>query len=79
MVGTLEIIVGVLSATSAICGLFITVSEALPFIKKYSGNGVAHSIYHLIVKPDKCSQLQNELAGIKEEIKEMHGALDNTP
>ena len=79
MVGTLEIIVGVLSATSAICGLFITVSEALPFIKKYSGNGVAHSIYHLIVKPDKCSQLQNELDDIKEEIKDMHGALDNTP
>ena len=79
MVGTLEIIVGVLSATSAICGLFITVSEALPFIKKYSGNGVAHSIYHLIVKPDKCSQLKNELDDIKEEIKEIHGTLDNTP
>tara|TARA_R110000787_G_scaffold28041_2_gene76828 strand:+ start:619 stop:819 length:201 start_codon:yes stop_codon:yes gene_type:complete len=53
VLGTLEIIVGVLSATSAVCGLFITVSEALPFIKKYSGNGIVHSIYHLI-KPEKC-------------------------
>tara|TARA_R110000737_G_scaffold332948_1_gene350195 strand:+ start:446 stop:664 length:219 start_codon:yes stop_codon:yes gene_type:complete len=61
MVGTLEIIVGVLSATSAICGLFITVSEALPFMKKYSGNGVAHSIYHLIVKPEKCLELNKDI------------------
>tara|TARA_R110002167_G_scaffold295433_1_gene499966 strand:- start:1429 stop:1656 length:228 start_codon:yes stop_codon:yes gene_type:complete len=68
MVGTLEIIVGVLSATSAICGLFITVSEALPFIKKHSGNGVIHSLYHLIIKPDKCLEIIKDSDSSEEEL-----------
>ena len=53
MVCGLEIPLAVLGAITAFTTLMTTISEGLPFIKKYSGNGIIHGIYHLI-HPDKC-------------------------
>jgi hypothetical protein len=53
MVCGLEIPLAVLGAITACTTLMTTISEGLPFIKKYSGNGIIHGIYHL-VHPDKC-------------------------
>tara|TARA_R110000803_G_scaffold72685_2_gene136373 strand:- start:122 stop:325 length:204 start_codon:yes stop_codon:yes gene_type:complete len=50
MVCGLEIPLAVLGCITAITTLITTISEGLPFIKKISGNGVIHSIYHLINK-----------------------------
>tara|TARA_R110000772_G_scaffold4432_5_gene15789 strand:- start:2303 stop:2506 length:204 start_codon:yes stop_codon:yes gene_type:complete len=49
----LEIILPVVIAVGAVAGAVTAVSEALPFFKKISGNGILHTIYHLI-KPDEC-------------------------
>lgn len=54
MVCGLEIIIPILGAITAIATLGTALSEGLPFIKKWSGNGIIHSIYHLIKKPDEC-------------------------
>ena len=54
MVCGLEIIIPILGAITAIATLGTALSEGLPFIKKWSGNGIIHSIYHLIRKPDGC-------------------------
>jgi len=53
MVCGLEIVIPVIAAITAIVGLITAISETLPFIKKYSGNGIIHSIYHC-VHPEKC-------------------------
>ena len=53
MVCGLEIPLAILGAITACTTLMTTISEGLPFIKKYSGNGIIHGIYHL-VHPDKC-------------------------
>ena len=53
MVCGLEIPLAVLGCITAITTLATTISEGLPFIKKYSGNGIIHGIYHLMY-PDKC-------------------------
>tara|TARA_R110000772_G_scaffold54770_4_gene125059 strand:+ start:455 stop:673 length:219 start_codon:yes stop_codon:yes gene_type:complete len=53
MVCGLEIPLAILGAITACTTLMTTISEGLPFIKKYSGNGIIHGIYHLI-HPDKC-------------------------
>tara|TARA_R110000772_G_scaffold33153_2_gene80810 strand:+ start:305 stop:499 length:195 start_codon:yes stop_codon:yes gene_type:complete len=50
MVCSLEIIIPILGCITAIATLMTGISEGLPFIKKISGNGVIHSIYHLINK-----------------------------
>lgn len=55
MVCGLEIPLAVLGAVSALAGLAVAVSEGLPFIKKWSGNGIIHGIVHLI-KPEKCAE-----------------------
>tara|TARA_R110000765_G_scaffold369321_1_gene459533 strand:+ start:56 stop:259 length:204 start_codon:yes stop_codon:yes gene_type:complete len=49
----LEIILPIVIAVGAVAGAITALSETLPFIKKISGNGVLHTIYHLI-KPEKC-------------------------
>ena len=53
MVCGLEIPLAVLGAITAFTTLMTTISEGLPFIKKYSGNGIIHGIYHLMY-PHKC-------------------------
>jgi len=58
MVCGLEIPLAVLGCITAITTLITTISEGLPFIKKYSGNGVIHSIYHLINK-EKLNDCRN--------------------
>lgn len=49
----LEIILPAIIAITAVAGAITAVSETLPFIKKVSGNGILHTIYHLL-KPDEC-------------------------
>tara|TARA_R110000764_G_scaffold231628_1_gene323350 strand:- start:1062 stop:1262 length:201 start_codon:yes stop_codon:yes gene_type:complete len=49
----LEIILPIIIAVTAVAGAVTAVSETLPFIKKISGNGILHTIYHLI-NPEKC-------------------------
>ena len=49
----LEIILPIIIAVTAVAGAVTAVSETLPFIKKLSGNGILHTVYHLI-KPDEC-------------------------
>tara|TARA_R110002012_G_scaffold294410_1_gene490555 strand:- start:582 stop:785 length:204 start_codon:yes stop_codon:yes gene_type:complete len=56
MVCGLEIVVAVLGCITAIATLGGAVSEALPFIKKISGNGMIHTIYHLFNK-EKCDNI----------------------
>ena len=55
MVCGLEIPLAVLGCITAIATLLTAVSEGLPFIKKWSGNGILHGISHLI-RPEKCSE-----------------------
>ena len=50
----LEIPLAILACITTICGTITAISEALPFIKKYSGNGIIHGIYH-IINPSKCN------------------------
>ena len=50
MVCGLEIPLAVLGCITAIATLLTGTSELLPFIKKISGNGVIHSIYHVLNK-----------------------------
>lgn len=52
----LEIVVGVLAATTAVCGAIAGVSELMPFFKKISSNGIIHSVYHILSKKDKCKK-----------------------
>lgn len=54
MVCGLEIPLAVLGAITAVATLLTAVSEGLPFVKKWSGNGILHGISHLI-KPEKCA------------------------
>ena len=49
----LEIILPIVIAVGAIAGAVTALSETLPFIKKISGNGIIHSIHHLI-NPEEC-------------------------
>ena len=49
----LEIILPIIIAVTAVAGAITALSETLPFIKKVSGNGIIHSIHHLI-NPEKC-------------------------
>tara|TARA_R110000787_G_scaffold38287_1_gene96623 strand:+ start:3177 stop:3386 length:210 start_codon:yes stop_codon:yes gene_type:complete len=51
---TLEIVIAVLATTTAVAGAITAVSEILPFFKKISGNGIAHTIYHIFNR-EKCS------------------------
>ena len=60
MVCGLEIPLAVLGCITAITTLITTISEGLPFIKKISGNGVIHSIYHLINKEKLNDCVNNE-------------------
>ena len=53
MVCGLEIPLAVLGAITAVATLLTAISEGLPFIKRYSGNGILHGISHLI-RPEKC-------------------------
>lgn len=50
---SLEIIIPILAAITACATAVAGASEVLPFIKKLSGNGIAHTIYHLFHK-EKC-------------------------
>lgn len=54
----LEIPLAILACITAVCGSITAISEALPFIKKYSGNGILHGIYHLF-RPEKCNAEQD--------------------
>ena len=49
----LEIILPIIIAVTAVAGAITAVSETLPFIKKISGNGILHTVYHLL-HPEKC-------------------------
>tara|TARA_R110002124_G_scaffold242825_1_gene407963 strand:+ start:1152 stop:1352 length:201 start_codon:yes stop_codon:yes gene_type:complete len=50
MVCGLEIPLAVLGCVTAIATLLTATSEGLPFIKKISGNGILHTLYHLLNK-----------------------------
>tara|TARA_R110000744_G_scaffold345835_1_gene451267 strand:- start:356 stop:559 length:204 start_codon:yes stop_codon:yes gene_type:complete len=50
MVCGLEIPLAVLGCITAIATLLTATSEGLPFIKKISGNGILHTIYHVLNK-----------------------------
>lgn len=49
----LEIPLAALGAIAAIATAITALSETLPFLKKYSANGILHAVYHL-VHPNKC-------------------------
>ena len=49
----LEIILPIIIAVTAVAGAVTAVSETLPFIKKISGNGILHTMWHLAY-PEKC-------------------------
>lgn len=68
----LEIILPIIIAVTAIAGSITAISETLPFIKKLSGNGIVHTIFHLI-KPDEClneSGSSNSIVSLEEEGQE---------
>lgn len=60
---TLEIVVAVLATTTAVAGAITAVSEALPFFKRISSNGILHSVYHLFNK-EKCEKPIEDLPEI---------------
>ena len=49
----------VLGWTVAITGLLTAISEILPFIKRTSGNGIIHTIVHIITRDPKCKDKGN--------------------
>jgi hypothetical protein len=49
----LEIPLAALGAIAAVATAITALSETLPFLKKFSGNGIIHGIYH-IINPTKC-------------------------
>jgi len=49
----MEIIIPILACITAVAGSITAVSETLPFMKKYSANGLLHGIWHMI-HPEKC-------------------------
>ena len=49
----LEIPLAALAAIAAVATAITALSETLPFLSKYSGNGIIHSVYHLM-HPNKC-------------------------
>jgi len=49
----LEIPLAALAAVAAVATAVTALSETLPFLKKFSGNGIIHGIYH-IFHPSKC-------------------------
>ena len=51
----LEIPLAALAAVAAVATAITALSETLPFLKKFSGNGVIHGIYHMI-HPTKCTE-----------------------
>ena len=51
----LEIPLAALAAIAAVATAVTALSETLPFLKKFSGNGVLHGIYH-ILNPTKCTE-----------------------
>ena len=68
----LEIILPIIIAVTAIAGSITAISETLPFIKKLSGNGIVHTIFHLI-KPDECLneiESSNSIVSLEEEGRE---------
>jgi hypothetical protein len=58
---TVTIILSVLATITAVATTVTTVSETLPFIQKISGNGVVHTIYHILNK-EKCVDIIEEKA-----------------
>lgn len=56
---TVTIILSVLATITAVATTVTTVSETLPFIQKISGNGVVHTIYHILNK-EKCVDIIEE-------------------
>lgn len=57
---SVTIILSVLATVTAIATAISTVSETLPFIKKVSGNGVVHTVYHLFNK-EKCIDIKEDI------------------
>ena len=53
MVCGLEIPLAVLAAVAAVATAVTALSETLPFLKKFSSNGILHGVYHLM-HPNKC-------------------------
>jgi predicted transcriptional regulator len=53
---SLEIVVPILGCVTGVCMVIAGVSEAMPFIKKISSNGLVHSVYHLVSKKEKCKK-----------------------
>ena len=61
----LEIPLAILGAVAAVAAAITAVSEALPFIKKTSANGLVHMAYHFLNK-DKC--VPDEITEVVETI-----------
>tara|TARA_R110001599_G_scaffold54299_3_gene151114 strand:+ start:109 stop:321 length:213 start_codon:yes stop_codon:yes gene_type:complete len=53
--GLIEIPLAVLAAVAAVATAITALSETLPFLSKYSANGILHAVYHL-VHPNKCTE-----------------------
>ena len=64
MVCGLEIPLAIMATITAITTMIAGISEIMPFFKKISSNGVAHSIYHLLNK-EKCVESLKENQEIK--------------
>ena len=62
----LEIPLAALAAVAAVATAITALSETLPFLSKYSANGVLHAVYHL-VHPNKCIE-ENSIVPIAEVI-----------
>ena len=54
----LEIPLAALAAVAAVATAITALSETLPFLSKYSANGLIHGIYH-IFHPNKCLEEQS--------------------
>lgn len=51
--GLIEIPLAVLAAVAAVATAITALSETLPFLTRFSGNGLIHGLYH-IIRPSKC-------------------------
>ena len=70
MVCSLEFILPIIVCITAVAGATTAISESLPFLKRFSGNGIIHSIYHMI-KPEKCIDKissSDSLSSLEEDI-----------
>jgi hypothetical protein len=77
MICVFEILVPILGCVTAIATLGTVISEGLPFIKKISGNGMIHTIYHMFNK-EKCNNIGESVNTITEIVKDITESAEET-